>query len=126
RGAILNGAVWDSSIPSFPLLLKDGGYHIGKSYKVWSPGTPADAPFGEQKFAYEQAGRLPNNFSEEATRLIADGMTVEQARDKILSQARDNFDAFLADRKPNQPWLFWFGSTTTHRVWIKGSGKTLW
>src|SRR5213078_3671993 len=48
------------------------------------------------------------------------------ARDKILAQARDNFDAFLADRKPNQPWLFWFGSTTTHRVWIKGSGKKLW
>src|SRR5690349_22043332 len=36
-GAILNGAVWDSSIPTFPLLLKDNGYAIGKSYKVWSP-----------------------------------------------------------------------------------------
>ena len=42
RGAILNGAVWDSAIPTFPLLLKDNGYQIGKAYKVWSPGTPAE------------------------------------------------------------------------------------
>ena len=62
RGAILNGAVWDSAIPTFPLLLKDAGYQIGKSYKVWSPGTPADAPIGGQQFAYEKAGRLPQQF----------------------------------------------------------------
>src|SRR5271155_2111359 len=46
RGAILNGAVWDSNIPSYPLLLKEAGYHIGKTSKVWSPGMPADAPYG--------------------------------------------------------------------------------
>ncbi len=126
RGAILQGAVWDASIPSFPLLLREAGYHIGKSYKVWSPGTPADAPFGGQKFAYEKAGRAPNNFSEEATRMVKGGMSVPEARDKILGQVRGNFDAFLADRKPGQPWLYWFGPTTTHRTWIKGSGKKLW
>ncbi len=126
RGAILNGAVWDSAIPTFPLLLKDNGYQIGKAYKVWSPGTPADAPIGGQEFAYEKSGRLPNNFSEEAVRLIDEGASVAEAKAKILDQVRGNFDAFLADRKPNQPWLFWFGSTTTHRVWIKGSGKKLW
>ena len=49
RGAILNGAVWDDSIPTYPLMLLDSGYTIGKSHKVWSPGTPADAPFGGQK-----------------------------------------------------------------------------
>src|SRR6187200_2900601 len=66
QGAILRGAIWDDNIPSFPLLLRDAGYHIGKSYKVWSPGTPADAPFGRQQYAYEKAGRAPNNFSEES------------------------------------------------------------
>jgi arylsulfatase A-like enzyme len=126
RGAILQKAVWDSNIPTFPLLLKDTGYTIGKSYKVWSPGTPADAPIGGQEFAFEQAGRLPNNFSEEATRLVAGGASVNEAREKILDQVRGNFDAFLAARKNGQPWLFWFGPTTTHRVWIKGSGKALW
>lgn len=126
RGAILNGAVWDSAIPTFPLLLKDSGYTIGKSYKVWSPGTPADAPIGGQEFAYESAGRLPNNFSEEAMRLIDGGSTVEAAKQTILSQVRDNFESFLKSRKQGQPWLFWWGTTTTHRVWIKGSGKKLW
>lgn len=126
RGAILQGAVWDETIPSFPLLLRDAGYHIGKSYKVWSPGTPVDAPFGGQKYAYEKAGRAPNNFSEEATARVARGMTVEQAREEILSQVRSNFNAFLADRKTNQPWLYFFGPTTTHRQWVKGSGKKLW
>jgi N-sulfoglucosamine sulfohydrolase len=126
RGAILQGAIWDSAIPSFPLMLKDADYQIGKSYKVWSPGTPADAPFGGQEFAYESAGRLPNNFSEEATRLMTKGSTLAEAREKILDQVRGNFDAFLKDRKAGQRWLYWFGSTTTHRVWIKGSGKTLW
>src|SRR5262245_16573723 len=62
RGAILRGAIWDESIPTFPLLLRDAGYHIGKSYKVWSPGTPADAPFGGQRYAYQQSGIEPNNF----------------------------------------------------------------
>ncbi len=126
RGAILQGAVWDSSIPTFPLLLRDVGYHIGKSYKVWSPGTPADAPFGGQQYAYEKAGRAPNNFSEEATRRVENGKTVAQARDEILGQVRKNFDDFLADRKPGQPWHYFFGPVTTHRTWIKGSGKKLW
>src|SRR5580765_394931 len=103
RGAILQGAVWDPNIPSFPLLLRDAGYHIGKSYKVWSPGTPADAPFGGQKYAYEKAGRAPNNFSEEMTARVEKGMSVDAAREKIRAQLRVNFDAFLADRKSNQP-----------------------
>ena len=126
RGASLNGAQGDDAIPSFPLLLRDAGYHIGKSYKVWSPGTPADAPFGGQKYAYERAGRAPNNFSEETEDRLAKGLNVEAARSEILAQVRQNFGAFLADRKPGQPWLYFFGPTTTHRTWVKGSGLKHW
>ncbi|MBI5774293.1 MAG: sulfatase [Verrucomicrobia bacterium] len=126
RGAILNGAEWDSAIPTFPLLLRDAGYHIGKSYKVWSPGTPADAPFGGQQYAYEKAGRAPNNFSEETTARMEKGMPLAKAREEILGQVRQNFDDFLAARKSGQPWHYFFGCTTTHRVWINGSGKKLW
>ena len=126
RGAILQGAVWDSAIPTFPLLLRDAGYHIGKSFKVWSPGTPADAGFGGQQYAYEKAGSACNHFSEEATKMIADGLSVAAARAKILEQVRGNFDRFLAAREPGKPWLYWMGTTTTHRPWVKGSGKKLW
>ncbi len=126
RAAILNGAVWDEAIPSFPLKLLDAGYQIGKSYKVWSPGTPADAPFGGQKYGYEQAGRAPNNYSEEVTKRIEAGMTLEAARNEVLDQVKGNFDAFLTAREPGKPWLYFFGTTTTHRTWVKGSGKKLW
>jgi uncharacterized sulfatase len=126
RGAILRGAQWDASIPSFPLLLLEGGYQIGKSYKVWSPGTPADAPFGGQRFGYEMAGRLPNQFSGAVTKMVAEGESLEGARGRVLAQVRGNFDAFLADSTPGKPWLYFFGPTTTHRKWVKGSGKALW
>ena len=93
---------------------------------MWGPGTPADAPFGCQRYAYEKAGRAPNNFSEETEARLARGETVAQAHEEILDQVRKNFDAFLADRKPGQPWLYYFGPTTTHRTWVKGSGKKHW
>jgi arylsulfatase A-like enzyme len=126
RGAILRGAVWDGSQPAFPLLLKGAGYHIGETYKVWSPGTPNDAPFGAGKHAYEQAGRRFNQFSQTVTRLAEGGTTVEAAKQHLYDEVRGNFDAFLADRNDDQPFCYWFGPTNVHRKWIKGSGKALW
>ncbi len=126
RGAILQGAQWDLNIPSYPLLLRDAGYHIGKSHKVWSPGTPGDAPYGGQQYAYEKAGRDFCDFSENATKLVNGGMTFEAAKTKILAQVHNNFAAFLADRKSGQPFCYWFGPTLTHRKWEKDSGKALW
>ena len=126
QGAILQGAIWNSEIPSYPLLLRAAGYHIGKTFKVWSPGTPVDAPYGGTEFAYEQAGRRFNKFSTNATQLVAEGKSVEQAKQVLYDEVRGNFDAFLADRKPDQPFCYWFGPTNTHRKWMKGSGKALW
>lgn len=126
RGSILLGAVWDESQPSFPLLLRDAGYHVGKTYKVWSPGRPNDGPFDGGKHAYEQAGRRFNQFSQTAVRLINQGATVEAAKQELYDEVRGNFDAFLADRKAGQPMCYWFGPSNVHRKWIKGSGKSLW
>ncbi len=125
-GAILQGATWDANIPSYPLLLRDAGYHIGETYKVWSPGTPNDAPYGAGKYAYEKAGGQYNNFSENATRMVREGLTFEAAKDKLLGEVRGNFEAFLADRQPGQPFCYWFGPTLTHREYEKGSGQALW
>ncbi len=126
RGAILQGAVWDASIPSYPLLLRDAGYHIGQTYKVWSPGTPNDAPYGGREHEYEKAGGKYNNFSENATAMVRDGLGFEAAKEKLLAEVRGNLDAFLADRKPGQPFCYWFGPTLTHRAWEKASGRALW
>lgn len=125
-GAILNGAQWDSAIPTYPLLLRDAGYHLGKSFKVWSPGTPADAPYGGQKHSYQKAGGRYNNFSESATAMVKAGATFEAAKAELLGEVRGNFQAFLADRKEGQPFCYWFGPTLTHRAYEKHSGVALW
>jgi arylsulfatase A-like enzyme len=126
QGAILQGAQWDSAIPSYPLMLRDAGYHLGKSYKVWSPGTPVDAPYGRQQYAYEKAGRDFCDFSENVTLLVKQGVPLAEAKERMYAQVRKNFAAFLDARPPGQPFCFWFGPTLTHRKWEKGSGKALW
>jgi len=126
RGAIREGAVWDAAIPSWRLRLRNAGYFIGKAFKVWSPGTPADAPFGGQKYAFQSAGGLYNKFSQNATMMVKDGMTVDAARAKLLNEVRANFQSFLKARPKDQPFCFWFGPTLCHRKWEKGSGKKLW
>lgn len=126
RAAILNGAVWDPAIPSYPLLLKDKGYHIGKAFKVWGPGDPADAPYGGQEFAYQKRGGAFNNFSENVTQLVAAGTPVEAAKQKMYDEAAGNFEDFLTARPKGAPFAYWHGPTNVHRKWIKGSGEALW
>jgi arylsulfatase A-like enzyme len=124
-GAILSGAVWDPAIPSFPLLLRDSGYHIGQTYKVWSPGTPNDAPYGERKYEYESAGRKFNQFSQNVTEMMdGQGMSMNAAKQVLYDEVSGNFDKFLAERKSrDQPFCYWFGPTNVHRKWTRGSGK---
>lgn len=126
RASILRGAVWDGSLPSFPLMLKDAGYHIGETYKVWSPGTPNDAPFGAGKYAFEKAGGKFNQFSNNVTRMVAEGRDVEAAKQTLFDEVQANFNTFLTARPAGQPFCYWFGPTNVHRVWAKGSGKALW
>ncbi len=126
RGAILQGAVWNPAIPSFPLLLRDSGYTIGKSYKVWSPGTPADAPFGGQAYAFQKRGGRFNQFSENVTKMVAAGKALQEAKEELYGEIRGNFQDFLAGRKPDHPFCYWFGPTNVHRTWVQGSGKKLW
>jgi arylsulfatase A-like enzyme len=126
RASILQGAVWDGTNLSWPLMLRDKGYHIGESYKVWSPGTPVDAPYGAGKHAYEKAGGRFNNFSENVTQMVAKGTPLEQAKQSLYDQVLANFNAFLTDRPAETPFCYWFGPTNVHRKWIRGSGKKLW
>jgi len=126
RAAILQGAKWDPAIPSFPLLLRDSGYHIGKLYKVWSPGTPADAPYGGQEYGFEKKGLNFNSFSQTATKLVDEGQSIPEAKQALLNHVAVQFDGFLDAQPDDEPFLFWFGPTNVHRKWIKGSGKALW
>jgi N-sulfoglucosamine sulfohydrolase len=126
RGAILRGAVWDDAIPSYPLLLREAGYHIGKTYKVWGPGTPSDAPYGRQQHAYQKAGGRFNQFSQNVTKMLEEGRELQAAKEALYDEVRGNFRDFLAAREDRKPFCYWFGPTNVHRSWVKGSGKKLW
>ena len=126
RAAILQGAQWDAAIPTWPLLLKGDGFHIGYTWKVWSPGTPRDAPYGGAVNAFSKAGSSFNGFSQTVTNLVKGGKSVIDAKQVLMDQVRGNFRDMLAGKKKGQPFAYWFGPTNVHRKWVKGSGKSLW
>ena len=127
RGAILQGAVWDQSIPSYPLTLEAHGYHIGYSCKVWSPGSPRNAPYGGKRTRYQSAGdHFGWNFSRYATKMMARGKSRDAAKQILYDEVLANFNEFLGARKDDKPFCYWWGPTNTHRSWQRGSGKNLW
>ena len=121
RSAILQGAVWNAEMPTYPILLENAGYHIGYTWKVWGPGTPGNSPF-TKKHAYNRRGSSFNRYSQTAS--SADDPKKAQAG--LLEQVRGNFRDFLDKRKEGQPFCYWFGPTNCHRKWTRGSGKHLW
>lgn len=123
RGAILQGAHWDTSIPTYPTMLEAAGYHIGYSNKVWSPGDNPDAPFGGSRNRYNRQGGRHNAFSQFLARNRDD---VEGAKQTLLNEVRGNFQDFLNDRNNDEPLCYWWGPTNCHRKWIQGSGKDFW
>ena len=122
-GAILQGAVWDDNIPTFPKILEKTGYHTGNTYKVWGPGVYQPQTFGIE---YNSAGQKFNSFSEEVTKNIKTGMTINESKIPLYNEVRQNFCDFLNSRKKGAPFLYWWGPTNTHRTWEKGSGNILW
>ena len=124
-GSILLGATYPADLPSFPTLLRDAGYHIGYTYKVWGPGSPANSPFLPSE-AYGKAGSKFNQFSQNTSKAMAAGATMEEAKEELFDEVRTNFRAFLSDQGERQPFCYWFGPTNVHRKWTKGSGKALW
>jgi arylsulfatase A-like enzyme len=135
RGAILIGAEWDEKIPTWPLLLKKSGYHLGYTYKVWSPGNPRDAGIGGNANAFRSAGGKFNGFSQYVSsrsgriatvEKIDKAQAIEKTKKELYREARGNFSGFLDQKKDDQPFVYWFGPTNVHRKWIKGSGKELW
>jgi uncharacterized sulfatase len=122
RGAILQGAIWDETIPTYPLLLEKAGYHIGHSYKVWSPGSPANAPYGAKRTAFNKQGNKFSSYSQ----FVSRSKDPVQAKTTLMNEVETNFTDFLSTCKGQESFCYWFGPTNCHRKWIKGSGKALW
>jgi len=87
-GAILMGAVWDESIPTFPLELEAcGDYFIGHTYKVWSPGQTMNAPMGGRRTNFNRAGLNFNQFSHWVTEPAPD-LGVDAAKNTLFEETR--------------------------------------
>ena len=126
RASILQGAIWDMSIPSYPLLLESSGYRIGHTYKVWSPGTPANAPHGVNK-GFNKNGSRFNGFSQNAMKNADHEAGKAELLDEVRRNARSFFDSNNDGKVDGDgPFCYWFGPTNCHRKWIAGSGKELW
>lgn len=127
RASILQGAIWDFSNSAYPLILEQSGYRIGHTYKVWSPGSPRNAPHGGKQRAFNTHGKKFNGFSQNAMKATDH----EAGKVALLDEVRQNVRSFLdADGNGSldgdEPFCYWFGPTNCHRKWIAGSGKTLW
>ncbi len=105
-------------VRGFPLILQDAGYHIGWSYKMHI----YEDRMGGKKRNYISAGQRFNKYSQNLSS-ASDPVAEKQ---QLLDEVRNNFGAFLKDRKPDEPFFYWFNPTNTHRDWVQGSGKKLW
>lgn len=103
------------SIVGMPEMLARSGYHIGWTHKWHIP----ERLMRGKKHHYAPFGAQINSFSQTVTKN-------PENREKIFEAVRGNFQAFLADRKADQPFFYSFNPTNTHRKWTRGSGKALW
>lgn len=117
-----------NDVKGFALLLQEAGYHIGWSHKMHI----SEELMGGRKNNFRKAGANVNKFSQTVSAQVKDVAeaklkeSITAAKEKLYDECRKNFKAFLAKRKPGQPFYYSFHPTNPHRKWIKGSGKKLW
>lgn len=90
----------------FPDLLEASGYRIGYTGKGWGPGN------------WKVSGRTRNPAGPVYSRLKTKGTPEGISSNNYAG----NFASFLKDRKPEEPFFFWYGATEPHRVYKKGIG----
>jgi len=98
--------VFPAKWPVYPDLLEQTGYAVGYTGKGWGPGdwktggfkrNPAGVEFNKQRLKPPRRGISSIDYAE-------------------------NFAAFLKQRKPGQPFCFWYGSLEPHREYDDGAG----
>ena len=91
----------------YPGLLEQHGYHVGFTGKGWGPGD------------YQTSGYPRNpagNEYNEKTLVPPEGSCIS------TTDYAANFQVFLRDRNPGQPFYFWYGCREPHRKYTEGEG----
>ncbi|MEK0445229.1 MAG: hypothetical protein RLZZ399_550 [Verrucomicrobiota bacterium] len=94
----------------FPEVLEQHGYVYASTGKVWGPGIALKADGSPRPMAGRQ-------FQQKKT---------QPPTPEISSNDYGaNFQAFLEQAAPGQPWFFWMGAIEPHRDYAQGSGARL-
>ena len=96
---------FSSKFATYPRLLQDAGYHVGYTGKGWGPGNYKDGGFKENPAGPSYS------------------VTSKQTPDGIRgTDYAASFSKFMTERKDDQPFCFWYGSSEPHRSFGKGIG----
>ena len=99
--------IFPAKFKSYPdMLEQQAGYLVGFTGKPWAPGDWAGG------------GWKRNPAGEEFNRFSLKPPTTGISKIDYTK----NFEAFLAARKPGQPFCFWYGGHEPHRPYEKGTG----
>ncbi len=101
-----HGSYFPTKLRPYTDILEEEGYHVGFTGKGWAPGNwrdcraenPAGKEYNKILMEVPHKGLQPYNYSE-------------------------NFKAFMADRKGDQPFCFWYGGKEAHMPHTGGSWK---
>jgi uncharacterized sulfatase len=102
-----HASAWPGSFVTLPDLLEEAGYRVGYTGKGVGP------------FQHAIGGRDTNPAGKEYNEIRID----PKPRPGILPvDYAINFAAFLDQKNPDQPFLFWYGGKEPHRSFDPGSG----
>ena len=104
--AVNHFGVFPAKFPVYTDLLEQSGYLVGFTGKGWGPGD------------YRAGGFKRNPAGVEYSRRQLDPPLQAMSPKDYAG----NFEDFLADRKPGQPFCFWFGAQEPHRAYEEGAG----
>ena len=104
--AMCHFGVFPAKWPVYPDLLEQAGYRVGHTGKGWGPGEFKAGGFTRNPAGpgYQQIKQKP------------------PLRGMSNVDLAGNFAAFLAGRRPDQPFCFWVGSHEPHRTYEEGAG----
>jgi arylsulfatase A-like enzyme len=128
-GAFLNGQVseWAGqenpmvSLPKFPDLLRESGYHARRSLKtigfVESKQSKAEQEI--PTLEYQRYGLYVSEAKDEVDRARRVKETLDHPRNEMRR-------VLTAAQARQQPFFFIYGTINVHRPWKAGSGQALW
>jgi uncharacterized sulfatase len=102
-----HGSHFPAALVSYVDLLEESGYAVGYTGKSWSPGN------------WEITGRPRNPGGPEFNDVKLDPMPYTGLFDSDYTR---NFEAFLEQKLPDQPFAFVYGAKEPHGPYEKGSG----